>query len=220
MKPSIVLVVTDKESNAQLKRLGVSLLEVRVDLFKRLDAAYCIKELKKRRELKIPLLLTIRNQKKEGAVKEFSDAKKLALMTSLLPLVDWVDIELSSPILTKVLVLAKGLNKKVVVSTHNFINFPQKMEQYIHKSMSFEPNMVKIAVFLKNNDDLVRLIHDTYVHQQAPLVTLGIGPLGALSRLVLPAAGSRWVYTFLHKPTAAGQLNIKTLQEHLSLYYK
>ena len=103
------LVITDQETNAQIKNLGVGLLELRADLFKKLDPAYIVDQIKHRKLLKIPLLLTLRNQKKEGAVKIFSDELKMQIITAALPLVDMVDIELSSPLLKQVVMLARKL---------------------------------------------------------------------------------------------------------------
>src|ERR1700733_5966493 len=102
----IALVITDQETNAQIKSLGVGLLELRADLFKKLDPAYIVAQIKYRKLLKIPLLLTLRNQKKEGAIKIFSDEKKWQIISAALPLVGMIDIELSSPLLKKVVARA------------------------------------------------------------------------------------------------------------------
>ena len=48
---------------------------------------------------------------------------------------------------------------------------------------------------------------------------MSLGPWGAISRLILPAAGSRYTYTFLNKPTASGQVDVATLKSHLKVYY-
>ena len=114
----IALVITDQETNAQIKNLGVGLLELRVDLFKKLDPSYIIGQIKQRKLLKIPLLLTLRNQKKEGALKTFSDELKMQIITAALPLVDMIDIELSSPLLKQAAARARELNKKVIISSH------------------------------------------------------------------------------------------------------
>lgn len=214
-----MLVITDVESNAQLKKLGVDFLELRVDLFKKMDVAYCVAQIKKRQHLKVPIILTIRNQKKEGAFKEFADTKKMELMKALLPFANWVDIELTSPILRDVIALARGINKKVVLSTHNFINMPNNMEYIFKKSVSLRANVVKFAFSAASENDLIRMIDFTHRHRHLPIVTMCVGRLGALSRLILPAAGSRWVYSFVHQSTAQGQINIRTLQQHLDVYY-
>src|SRR5476649_766008 len=81
----IALVITDRETNAQIKNLGVGLLELRADLFGRCEPSFVVDQIKHRRLLKIPLLLTVRNQKNEGAGKTFSDKKKWQIITAALP---------------------------------------------------------------------------------------------------------------------------------------
>jgi 3-dehydroquinate dehydratase-1 len=65
-------------------------------------------------------------------------------------------------------------------------------------------DIVKIATHLRGPNDLAALL----VLQGAtkvPLATMGMGPLGKVSRLVLVAAGSRLNYGYLDKPQVAGQ---------------
>ncbi len=219
VKPRIALVVSDKESNAQIKCLGVDLLELRTDLFKKLDPAYAASQIKLRRVLKIPLLLTVRNQKKEGARKIFSDALKWRMMETVLPLVDMVDIELSSPLLNQVVALARQHSKKVIVSSHYLDHTPTHMESIFKKALSTRADIVKIAAKANTWDDVLRMIKFTHPHHKHPLITVSMGTWGTISRLLLPAAGSLYTYTFLHKPTASGQIDVKTLKSHLKFYY-
>ena len=108
----IALVITDQETNAQIRNLGVGLLELRADLFKKSEPSYIVDQIKHRKLLKTPLLLTLRNQKKEGAVKIFSDALKMQIITAALPLVDMIDIELSSPLLKQVVLPPVNLKRR------------------------------------------------------------------------------------------------------------
>jgi len=215
----IVLVITDRETNAQIKKLGVGLLELRADLFKKLDPAYIIDQIKNRKLLKIPLLLTLRNQKKEGAAKTFSDDKKWQIITASLPLVDMIDIELSSPLLYKVLILARKLKKKVIVSSHYLQGMPRDLESILKKSLAVRADIVKIAAKAESFNDVLKMLTFTHRHRNHALITMSLGPLGAVSRLVLPAAGSRYTYTFLNKPIASGQVDVTTLKSHLKVYY-
>jgi 3-dehydroquinate dehydratase-1 len=215
----IALVITDHESNAQIKNLGVGLLELRVDLFKKLDPAYIVDQIKHRKLLKIPLLLTVRNQKKEGAVKVFSDEKKWEIIHAALPLVDKIDIELSSPLLKQVVTLARKLGKGVIVSSHHLQGMPRDLESIFKKSLSSRADIVKIAAKANGFDDVMTMVAFTYRHHKHPLITMSLGPLGAISRLILPAAGSQYTYTFPNKPTASGQVDVKTLKSHLKVYY-
>jgi len=215
----LALVITDQETNAQIKSLGVGLLELRVDLFKKLDPAYIIGQIKKRKLLEIPLLLTVRNQKNEGALKEFADDRKWAIITAALPLVDMVDIELSSPLLKQVVMLARKLGVKVIVSSHYLQDTPKNLESIFKKSLSTRADIVKIAAKANSFDDVLTMLAFTHRHRKHDLISMSLGPLGAISRLVLPAAGSLYTYTFLHKPKAPGQVDALTLKSHLKVYY-
>ncbi len=214
----IALVITDQEKNAQIKNLGVGLLELRADLFKELDPAYIIDQIKHRKLLKIPLLLTLRNQKKEGAVKTFSDELKMKIITAALPLVDLIDIELSSPLLKRVVSDAKRIGKMVIVSSHHLRGMPRDLESIFKKSLSAGADIVKIAVKANSFDDVMTTLNFTHRHRKQNIITMSLGPWGALSRLILPAAGSRYTYTFLNKPTASGQVDVATLKSHLKVY--
>ena len=219
MKSKIVLAITDQETNAQLAKLGVGLLELRVDLFKKIDVDYVRRQFQMRRALRIPLIVTIRNQKKEGAVKQMPDAKKWELLQALIPMSDWVDIELSSPLCAATVTLARSLGKGTIVSAHDFTHMPEHLEQTFKKALSTRADMVKLAVKAQGPEDVMRMVDFTHRNRKYALVTMCLGSWGALSRIVLPAAGSRWIYSFLNKPTAPGQIDVKTLQSHLKLYY-
>lgn len=219
LRPKIALVITDKQSNAQIKAAGVDLLELRVDLFRKMDVDYIQAQIKNRRALKIPLLLTVRNQKAEGASHDWPNAKKHQILQAILPLVDMVDIELSSPILKETLSQARRLKKKTIVSIHNFKHTPSHLENIFKKALSTGAQIIKIAAKANSLDDVLRMIEFTHHHRKHPLITMSLGNAGKLSRLVLPAAGSLYTYTFLDKPTAPGQIELKTLKAHLNIYY-
>lgn len=212
MKPRIILVVTDKETNAQIKPLRVDVLELRVDLFRKRDLNYIQSQILNRRKLRIPLLLTVRNQKQEGATKDWSVQEKRQILQVALPLVDMVDIELSSPLLRETLTKARHLNKIIIVSMHDFKQTPLHMENIFKKALSTRADIIKIATKANSIEDVFRMITFTRTHHRHPLITLSIGPIGSISRLILPAAGSLFTYTFLNKPTAPGQIDVKTLQ--------
>lgn len=220
MKPKIILVITDRETNAQIKALGVDVLELRVDLFRKKDLNYIQDQIKHRRQLKLPLLLTVRNQKKEGASQDWSSERKCEILNMALPLVDMVDIELSSPLLKEILSQARMLKKKIIVSMHDFKHTPAHLENIFKKALSTRADIIKISAKANSFEDVFRMIDFTRKHHKQGLITLSMGGLGSISRLILPAAGSLYTYTFLNKSTAPGQVDIKTLKSHLSCYYQ
>lgn len=219
IRPKIILAVTDAERNGRIKQAGADVLELRVDLFRSLEIPYVRDQIKKRRALKIPLLLTVRNQKAEGALRNWDDHKKKDIMLAVMDMVDMVDIELSSALLKDVLTHARRLKKRVIVSKHDFEHTPAHLESIFKKALSTRADIIKLAMKANSFDDVFRMIEFTRQHRKHPLITMSIGPMGTVSRLVLPAAGSLYAYTFLNKPTAPGQIDAKTLRAHLKFYY-
>lgn len=219
MHPKIVLVITDRESNSQIKPWNADLLEIRVDLFKKWGLDHVRRQILSRKKLKVPLLLTIRNQKKEGAAINWSNDRKRQILRMALPLVNMVDIELSSPLLEEILLYAHGLKKKVIVSIHDFNRTPSHLEDIFKKALRTGADMIKIAAQANSFNDVFRMVEFTHGHRQHRLMTASMGSWGKISRLILPAAGSLYTYTFLHKPTAPGQIDVKTLRAHLKFYY-
>lgn len=219
MLPKIALVITDRETNAEIRSVKPDLIEIRVDLFKKWDLQHIRQEILKRKQLKIPLLLTVRNQKKEGSEIDWSDQRKRDIIDMALPLVQMVDIELSSPLLRETLSKARLLKKKTIVSKHDFSHTPGNLENIFKKALSTRADIIKMAVKANSMEDVVKMVEFTHRHHKHPLITLSIGPLGKISRLLLPAVGSMYTYTFLHKSSAPGQIDAKTLRAHLKFYY-
>ncbi len=214
----IAVVVTDRETNAQIKAVTPDLIELRADLFKSRDVDYIRRQIKLRRALRVPILLTVRNQKKEGARLEFSDAIKQGILEACLPHVDWVDIELSSKLLRSTVVLARSLKKRVIVSSHDFQRTPLHLDAIYKKSMSARADIVKIAAFAHSASDVWRMLDVTRSHA-GRIITMSLGPVGKISRIIFPSAGSCFTYTYVGKPTAPGQIDAKTLRSHLKFYY-
>ena len=96
---------------------------------------------------------------------------------------------------------------------------PENLELIFKRSLSTRADIVKIAAKASSFDDVLVMIKFTHRHHKQNLITMSLGPVGAISRLVLPAAGSLYTYTFLNMPTAAGQVDVATLKSHLKVYY-
>jgi 3-dehydroquinate dehydratase-1 len=93
------------------------------------------------------------------------------------------------------------------------------LENIFKKALSTRADIIKVAVKANSMNDVWRMFEFTHRHGKHPLITLSIGPRGKISRLMFPAVGSLYTYTFLNKPTAPGQIDVKTLKAHLKFYY-
>src|SRR3989344_2010125 len=207
---AVILDGKDKKSISKAKRDGADLLELRIDCFKKRDALYIQKTIKNIKAVNLPVIATIRS-KVEGGKAAISDNARLGLFETILPFVDAVDIELSSSkILKDIINQAHRFNKKVLVSYHNFKNTPEQkqLEAIIKNSKKAGSDIVKIATFARNKKDIIRLASLTVSHEN--IITIAMGRLGVVSRLLLPMLGSLVTYSSVTKSSAPGQMPLKT----------
>src|SRR3990167_3701525 len=207
---AVILDGKDKKSISKAKRDGADLLELRIDCFKRRDTLYIQKTIKDIKAVNLPVIATIRS-KAEGGKVAIIDNDRIGLFETILPFVDAVDIELSSSkILKDIINQAHRFNKKVLVSYHNFKNTPEQkqLEAIIKNSKKAGSDIVKIATFARNKKDIIRLASLTVSHEN--IITIAMGRLGVVSRLLLPMLGSLVTYSSVTKSSAPGQMPLKT----------
>ena len=211
--PKIAAVIVDGEDKKAIsaaKRDGADLLELRIDCFKKRDALYIQKIIKDIKAVNLPVIATIRS-KVEGGKAAISDNARLGLFETIIPFVDAVDIELSSrQILKDIISQAHRFNKKVLVSYNNFKNTPEqkKLEAIIKNSKKAGGDIVKIATLARDKKDIVQLASLTVSHEN--IITIAMGRLGTLSRLLFPMLGSLLTYCSVTKASAPGQIPLKT----------
>ena len=121
--PRVTVAVTDTEDIKAINGYCVDILEIRVDQFRKLNPDHIRNTILDKKKAGLPLILTVRN-KEEGGQKNISDIFKLNIFRENISLVDAVDIELKSPVLSEVVKLAKKNKKTVIISWHNFISTP------------------------------------------------------------------------------------------------
>jgi len=165
-----------------------------------------------------PVLLTARHPA-EGGQGTQEAAGRIALLEPLLDLAALVDIELRSAMEMRPLVQkAQGRGIRVMGSFHDFQTTPG--EEVLRGAINFaQPaglDAVKIATFMNNAADLTRMITLTSEVHRLRLSSMGMGPLGRVSRLVLAKCGSLLNYGYLGESNAPGQWPAARLKELLA----
>jgi len=218
--PRIAISVTDKEENKIIRSLFVDILEIRVDQFKKLGLKYIQKIIANKKKTLIPLILTVRS-KEEGGQRDISNELKLKIFKENISLVDAVDVELRSPILAELIKIAKKNKKILIISSHNFKLTPNDkiIKDILSKAKKRGANLVKIALKANRPEDVIRLLKFTLENKAKNLITISLGEIGSISRLVFPAVGSLITYAFISKPSGLGQRPFDELKEHLRIYY-
>jgi 3-dehydroquinate dehydratase-1 len=114
----------------------------------------------------------------------------------------------------------------VIASHHDFEETPQPevMRMLLEQMGAGGADVVKLAVMPQNHSDVLALLtetnyfHETYPHQ--PLVTMSMGAIGCVSRVVGEAFGSCITFGTQGRASAPGQLPADRLAEVLTVLHE
>ncbi len=210
-EPRIIAPFTDRSRPARLRtgvRRGLSLLEARVDLFGSVEPAHVISSVNEARAI-APVLGTVRSSAEGGAWKR-SERERLALYRALAPHVDALDVELDAKIRGAVVRAARRARRLVVLSHHDFKKTPSstRLDAVVLRGAQAGADIIKIATFVRSRADVETLGRLLTRHASLPLVVIGMGTRGKVTRVLFPALGSLFTFASLEKKTAPGQLGL------------
>jgi 3-dehydroquinate dehydratase-1 len=219
----VVLCVTDARNGHLPRAATPDAIEARIDLFRDRSPGHVQAVTRGLRRARVPLIATIRTAR-EGGRWTGSERDRERLFDLVLPLVDAVDLELSSRTLTRrVGRRARDLGRKVIISSHAFRRTPSlaTLTRRVRSARSLGADIVKLASTAANPADVARLLRVLVTHRHVPLVMIAMGRAGTLSRVFFPAAGSLLTYAFDQndRATAPGQLSLRALRAELARYY-
>jgi 3-dehydroquinate dehydratase I len=191
------------------------------DLFElRLDHLIgCLDEVEQKMSiLPAPIIITARHPD-EGA-NRLSLQRRRALLRRFLPRARYVDVELRlTKTLRSILDLAHRKNIRCIISFHDFDDTPsvRVLKTKARAARSRGAHIFKVATRTDTPAQLARLL-DFAADADVDLAisAMGMGKLGALSRIVLAQLGSVFIYTSLRQPKIEGQLSIRQLRSALS----
>jgi len=218
-RPRVVGVIASRADldRAVRMRKPPDLFELRLD-----GLAGVIDQLERKiARLRAPLIITARHPQ-EGGTNKLSARQRRDLLTRFLKYADYVDIELRSAYALRAL-LSSAKERKVrrIISFHNFKSTPPQriLVAKARAAQAHGANIFKVATRTDTPVQLARLLNFiTNKGVNLPVAAMGIGKLGAISRVLLTRAGSVLVYASLAAPTdIEGQLS---LEQHRALGIK
>ena len=194
-------------------------MRTRPDLFElRLDRlADIIEQLEnKLSRLRAPLIITARHPQ-EGGAKKLTLGQRRDLLTRFLPYAEYVDIELRSAFaLRSLLGLAQEKRVRRSISFHNFRSTPplRVLAAKADAARAHGANIFKAATRTDTPNQLARLLQLVATEVvDLPVSAMGIGNLGAISRVLLARAGSVLVYASITaRSDLEGQLSLEQLR--------
>lgn len=167
-------------------------------------------------KLRTPLIMTARHPH-EGGVGKLRLRQRRDLLARFLDHADHVDVELrSAPALRSLLKLAENKNVRRIISFHNFKSTPSAkiLAAKAHEAKSHGADIFKVATRTDTLMELGRLLEFmTSSRSDLALAAMGIGKLGAISRILLARAGSVLIYASVGAATdVEGQMSLKQLR--------
>lgn len=164
-----------------------------------------------------PWILTVRDAA-EGGMREWSTKKREEVFQENLPFASLVDVELRAfQRLGGVLAAARKRKLRVVASFHDFQKTPSsgRLRDLVAQAGDQGADIFKIATRTESSADVGRLL-DLFAAATIPLAVMGMGPLGAGSRILFAQCGSLLNYGWLHQPNVPGQWSAVELKRILS----
>ncbi|MDR2591834.1 MAG: type I 3-dehydroquinate dehydratase [Chitinispirillales bacterium] len=214
--PRVVGIIDQPMPIARLQKFaagGIDIFEIRADLFnKPIDKVVAYINMIKG-VIRSPLIGTIRET-------DYNRANRIDWLISLSRHVDIIDVELGIPEWRDVVKGIAGSSTIIMVSEHDFNSTPDMpgLEDIVKRSIAQGAGIVKIAAMARTASDVTRLMRFTE-ECGVPIVTMAMGDVGKISRVVAPLFGSLFVYGYLRKPIVPGQLSALAVAKALKLYY-
>ena len=167
-------------------------------------------------KLRTPLIITARHPQ-EGGARKLRLRHRRDLLLRFLNHADYMDVELrSAPALRSLLKLAETKNVRRIISFHNFKSTPSEriLAAKAREAKSQGADIFKVATRTDMPMELRRLLEFmTSSRLDLALAVMGIGKLGAISRVLLACAGSVLIYASLSSATdVEGQLSLEQLR--------
>ncbi|ALA71688.1 3-dehydroquinate dehydratase [Geobacillus stearothermophilus 10] len=176
----------------------------------------------------IPILFTVRSELEGGRPISLTEEEKLRLFETVCQsgAIDLLDYELAhEPYVPAVRQLTRRYGVRLVLSYHNFDCTPSK-EELVAKMRQVEQHgadIAKVAVIPTSRQDVLALLQATEEARQGleiPLITMSMGGLGAITRLVGGLFGSAVTFAVGQQSSAPGQIPIEEVRDVLSVIMK
>jgi 3-dehydroquinate dehydratase I len=167
-------------------------------------------------KLRTPLIITARHPH-EGGARKLRPRQRRDLLARFLNHAQYIDVELrSAPALRSLLALAEKKNIRRIISFHDFKSTPRAriLAAKAREARSHGADIFKVATRTDTPMELGRLVaFITNSRVDVPLAVMGIGKLGAISRVLLARAGSVLIYASVDAASdVEGQLSLEQLR--------
>jgi 3-dehydroquinate dehydratase-1 len=169
-----------------------------------------------------PLIVTARHPA-EGGANNLPSARRLDLISRFLPHAQYLDIELrSAEAWHSWLNLPSAKAVRRIISLHDFDSTPspRSLHAKARAAKSHGADIFKVATRTETAAQLARLFEFIANQEiELPVSAMGIGELGAVSRVALARCGSVLAYASLADRQVDGQLSIEEIRTAFAIFH-
>jgi 3-dehydroquinate dehydratase/shikimate dehydrogenase len=207
----IIKAASFKKANHQIKNATTNLIELRLDLFEKIE----IDQIKKLKDsFQKDFIFTLRSKKQKGSFK-LSEEKRLLLIEKLCSLnPTYLDIEyhVRKSFIKKIKKLHPKI--KIIISYHNFRNTPKDLNKLLDKLRNPFSTYIKIATKTTNVLDALRMLKLSKENKN--LIVIGIGEFGYIVRVLNKIYNSPFTYAAINEnsTTTKDQLTIDDIKKY------
>ncbi|UYG16416.1 type I 3-dehydroquinate dehydratase [Brachybacterium huguangmaarense] len=168
----------------------------------------------------MPLLLTLRTAA-EGGARALADDDYRDLLAALCAarVADLIDVEAfrDEHAVRTIVSAAHAAGVLVVASNHDFEATPEEEEivARLRRMQELGADIAKLAAMPRDPADVLTLLRATWTmhsrHATGPVITMSMGPLGAVSRVSGATFGSAATFGTVGAASAPGQIDVDAL---------
>jgi 3-dehydroquinate dehydratase-1 len=166
-------------------------------------------------KLRAPLIITARHPV-EGGANRLSAPQRHNLLARFLSRARYIDVELrSAPVFGSLLRVARKQNVRQIISVHCLKSTPSpnQLREKARAAKMYSADIFKLATRTDTPAQLTRLIDFVAARETGVAVSaMGIGKLGAASRVLLACCGSALIYVSLGRSDIEGQISLEQLR--------
>lgn len=137
---------------------------------------------------------------------------------------DYVDIEIEADEQQRnaLIQIAREHHCRVIISYHNYTETPglRELYQIADECFALGADVAKLAVAASDKSDAARIL--SLYSMDKPLVVLGMGDAGKITRIAAPLLGAEFTFAAMDDgtSTAPGQITVSAMNDMLSILEK
>ncbi len=236
-KPLVCIPLVGKDREAitaearNVPSIAPDIIELRIDAWDFIeDRELSLEMIKEVRAVvgERPVILTCRGDW-EGGFKKVSDEAKFGIYAAAVKegLVDFIDVELiyGEEKIKEVLETLEGTRTSLIVSFHDIKKTPSRddLVSILKQQIAAGAQVAKLAAMPQKEEDVLNVLSATLeVRRQfpcIPIITMSMGPTGAVTRLAGGLFGSDLTFAVGLQSLAPGQIPVAELRQCFSVIH-